>query len=123
MKLKWFEELPKECPPNDAKCANGDRYYRLVSNLDNALNELVSQRIEHPNKQFNQDECICHAVSIFLQKEDCERMKKFPRHKKKVLFDFILKNGDGLIKKTFRDSHYSWWRSANFAIKNNEKNI
>ncbi|MCD9855734.1 hypothetical protein LUD75_13505 [Epilithonimonas sp. JDS] len=114
----WFEELPELCPPKDVKEPAGETYYRLVSDLDNPIAELVSQRTEFPTAVFKIDECICRAVSLYLDKKDCEDIIKFPRHKNKSIYSFKVDKDDGLIKKTFKGSHHSWWRSHSFTLAN-----
>ncbi|WP_210150528.1 hypothetical protein [Chryseobacterium scophthalmum] len=117
--IEWFEDLPEQCPPKDALEPSGEIYYRLVSNIENPIEELISQRLEFPTKAFEIDECTCCAVSIYSDKKDCENITKFPRHKKKKIYEFSLAKNDGLVKQTFKPSHHSWWRSNNFA-KDNE---
>lgn len=115
---KWFEDLPEQCPPNDAFTPSGQTYYRLVNDLNNAEVDLVSQRYSKPTKKFSQDECICRSVSVFENFEDCENITKLPRHKNKKIFTLKLLESDGLLKQTFKPSHHSWWRSSKFVLEN-----
>lgn len=117
--IEWFENLPEQCPPQDALEPNGLKFYRLVSDIENPIEELISQRLEFPTKVFKVDECTCCAVSVYSSIKDCEDIIKFPRHKHKKIYEINLEKDDGLIKQTFKPSHHSWWRSTNFA-KNNE---
>lgn len=113
---QWFENLPDKCPPNDAIEPNGV-YFRLVNDLNNVEVDLVSQRYDAPTKKFNQDECICCAVSLFANVEDCDNITKLPRHKNKKIYRLQLSDNDGLIKQTFKPSHHSWWRSSKFVLE------
>ena len=63
------------------------------------------------------DECIARAVSLFKNKGDALKRLKLPKFKHAVIAVVELEPKDGVMKKTFRDSHYSWWRSTNFDIK------
>lgn len=75
----WFEDLPQQCPPNDAQVPNDDVYYRLINGEENPIESMVSQRIEFPTKKFSLDECTVRAVSIFKDRADCENITKLPR--------------------------------------------
>lgn len=114
----WFEDLPEQCPPDDALAPTGQIYYRLVNDLNKIDVDLLSQRYSAPKKKFSQDECICCAVSLFKNIEDCENITKLPRHKDKKVLPLKLVESDGLIKQTFKPSHHSWWRSSKFVLEN-----
>ena len=43
---------------------------------------------------------------------------KLPKFKHANIAVVSLRPMDGKIKKTFKNSHYSWWRSKAFDIKN-----
>ena len=117
---KWYEQLPDKCPPKDAFEPEGKVYYRLINNVQPTSDDFISKSAELPFQKFiGIDDCVLKAVSIFEQKNDCEKMTKFPRHKNKTVYELNLKKEDGLVKKTFDNSHYSWWRSNNFLIDNN----
>lgn len=116
----WFEELPEKCPPDDSFAPQGQTFYRLVSNQPVKSEDFVSQAQSASLKFKNFDPCILRAVSIFLDKKDCEKIGKLPRHQHKLVHAITLAEGDGLVKQTFNPSHYSWWRSVNFEIEMNE---
>jgi len=115
-KMDWFEELPKECPPEDAKSTEGKTFFRLISNETPNDNDFVSQSFEFPNKIFDMPLCILKSVSIFDSLDNCQKIKKYPRHRNKCIAKLALRENDGKIKKTFGENHYSWWRSINFSI-------
>jgi len=114
----WFEELPIQCPPEDAIIPSNEPYYRLINNENNPIVDMISQRYEYPKKIFPIDECTCMSVSIFNNRNSCEAMLKFPRHQHKKVYEFSLSEADGRLKQSFKPNHFSWWRSANFALKN-----
>lgn len=114
---QWFEDLPEQCPPTDAFHPSGEIYYRLVHDVNNVEVDLVSQRYTDSSKKFSQDECICCAVSVFTNLEDCEKIIKLPRHRSKKVYKLKLTESDGLVKQTFKPSHHSWWRSDNFVLE------
>lgn len=116
--MEWVEELPKNCPPEEAASPNRKKFYRLCKNRPPKNTDFLSQRTENPTRTFaGISECILRSVSIWESKQKCLEQKKFPTQKDKLLAEFELKVDDGLILSTFKDSHYSWWRSKSFNPK------
>lgn len=114
--MEWFEDLPKYCPPADVKECNGD-YYRIANGNPATSSDFFSQRRMQPDKVFKGngvDECIARAISLFKDKEDAQKRLKLPKFRHSVIAVVRLEPKDGVMKKTFRDSHYSWWRSTDF---------
>jgi len=54
---------------------------------------------------------------LFKEKDDAKKRLKLPKFRYSVIAAVELEPKDGEMKKTFRDSHYSWWRSTNFDVK------
>ncbi len=115
---KWFEELPKECPPKEALTPTGITVYRLSLSEIPSSQDFLSHRFIYPKKYFHGvSECVARSVSVYNCVEACKNLFKLPRHKKKrkLILKVTLKDSDGLIMKTFADpNHYSWWRSKSF---------
>ena len=88
-KMIWYEQLPEQCPPMDAQPCGGT-YYRIANGNPVTEGDFYSQRKLHPNKVFTGlgvDECIARSISLFAD-----------------------------VKKTFSDSHYSWWRTVKYNV-------
>lgn len=121
---KWFEKLPKNCPPDNAHYPNGKVVYRLVKNSSPSDKDFHSFRKLFPEKVFpNIDECTVCSVSVFDTIEEVLKIKKLPSHRKNDEFiaKFELQDFDGLVLHTFypkRKGHFSWWRSKRFDINN-----
>lgn len=116
--MNWFEQLPQYCPPADATPCNGD-YFRLANGDPATSADFFSQRKLQPNKIFTGngvDECITRAVSLFQDKSDAVKRMKLPKFKRAVIARVRLEPKDGMMKKTFSGSHYSWWRSTEFDV-------
>jgi len=119
MEYEWNDELPKECPPKDAISPEGINLYRLSDDEKLIDSEFRSQRTMNPTKFFpGISECIARSLSTWDNKESCLKILKLPRFKGKTkyLVEIPLEEKDGLIKQTFKKSHYSWWRSTSFSI-------
>ncbi|MCQ2250385.1 MAG: hypothetical protein MJZ66_04675 [Bacteroidales bacterium] len=115
--MEWFENLPLQCPPSDAVACDGN-FYRIANGNPAESEDFFSQRKMNPNKEFKGvDECIARAISVFLDKSDAERIMKLPKFKNATLALVFLFPKDGVIKKTFKNSHYSWWRSNDFNVE------
>ncbi len=118
MVMKWFEELPSQCPPADAVPAQG-RFFRIAKGLPTESQDYLSQRSLQPDKVFigeGIDECIVRSVSVFSNLDDAKRRLRLPKFRSQTIVAIDLEPSDGVIKKTFGPCHYSWWRSANFSF-------
>lgn len=116
MDYTWFEHLPEQCPPKEAKPCNGI-YYRIAKGVPTESEDYFSQRMLQPEKIFQGegiDECILRAVSVFDNPEMAQKRLKLPKFKSQVVIKVVLSEKDGVMKKTFGPSHYSWWRSVIF---------
>lgn len=111
---EWHQALPDQCPPPEAICPSGGRFYRLVIS-DPPTNDdyLPTTGWKRPSPEATP--CIQKSVSIFTDLNAIQRIAKFGTNKQKKLVSLLLPPGSGLIKQTFKDvSHYSWWRAASF---------
>lgn len=118
--IEWHEELPDQCPPEEAFNPNGMTVYRFCSTETPSESDFISQRMLFPGKVFNGiTECTAKSLSVINDLEACKNKLKLPRIKKRFnsILEVNLTNGDGLILKTFNDpNHFSWWRSKSFSI-------
>ncbi len=118
--MEWFEELPASCPPSDASDSKGI-FYRVSHGNPAESRDFFSQRFLAPDKQFKGegiDECIVRAVSVFAELNDAKNLLKLPKFKNANIARLHLLEQDGKIKKTFKKSHHSWWRSKSFNVNN-----
>jgi hypothetical protein len=111
---EWSEELPPNCPPKEAEPPNDRRFYRLVDSFPPSSSDFVSNRTLFPNSRFNVDECVARALSIFETEAACTRIRKLPLHKHQVLVVLSLPDASGLILRTAKHTHYSWWKRRSF---------
>ena len=115
---KWFEELPEQCPPEDAKECNGI-YYRIANGNPATSADFFSQKRLQPDKIFTGegiDDCIVKSISLFSDRKEIEKRLKLPKFRKGVIAEVKLEPKDGMIKKTFGYAHYSWWRTNEFEV-------
>lgn len=118
MERRWFEELPKSCPPKDAVDCNGC-YYRIANGNPAESADFFSQRRLAPDKVFKGkgvDECTIRAVSLFAEINDAKKRLKLPKFRQANIAIVELGPKDGMLKQTFSDSHYSWWRTIQFNV-------
>lgn len=114
---EWYEELPSCCPPENTIIPD-KKFYRLCVNNPPQNIDFLSHRNLFPTKPFNVTECIARSVSVWEQKEICLNLTKLPLHKTKIIAEIDLKSHDGVILKTGKPFHYSWWRAKNFNTSN-----
>lgn len=115
---KWFEELPEQCPPEDANEYNGT-YYRIANGNPATSADFFSQKRLRPDKVFTGkgiDDCIVKSISLFSDRKEIEKRMKLPKFRKGVIAEVRLEPKDGMIKKTFGAAHYSWWRTNEFDV-------
>lgn len=117
--IEFFEDLTGlgvACPHIDSFLPDGQKvYFRVIkenpATSDCFLPTPLKEGIPKP------DECIAKSVSIF---DNLERLVngyfRTPAHKKKTrnIAVLTLTSKCGLLKQTFAESHYSWWRSKEF---------
>ncbi len=116
--MNWYEQLPALCPPLDAVPCEGT-YYRIAKGNPATDSDFFSQRKMLPNKTFTGlgvDECVARSISLFSEVNDAARRLKLPKFRCANIVVVTLQPKDGVMKKTFSDSHYSWWRSADFEV-------
>jgi hypothetical protein len=120
--ITYFEDLVIEdstCPPDDAFFPNGDNgLYRIVKHNPVTSDCFVSHKKKNPTTTYP-NECIARAVSTFDSIEGLlNAFIKTPAGKKKerLIGKVVLQEKDGMIKQTFSEGHYSWWRSQPFDI-------
>ncbi len=118
MKADWFEILPEYCPPSDANRCVGT-YYRIAQGDPATSADFFSQRKLQPDKVFTGkgiDECIVRAISLFSDVNDAKKRLKLPKFREANIAVVVLQPKDGVMKKTFDASHYSWWRTSVFDV-------
>ncbi|WP_280647943.1 MULTISPECIES: hypothetical protein [unclassified Dysgonomonas] len=118
--MEWFEELPEQCPPENALEPNNEMFFRVINGDDVDVSDFLSQReVYGKDKVFKGKEiteCITRAVSVFKNLQDANNLLKFPKFRNKKIAKVTLRKNDGLLLKTLSTSHYSWWRSKDFNI-------
>ena len=114
--MKWYEELPPDCPPDEAYSPEGC-YFRLGS-IPPDDSDFWSHRQRFPRKVFQVSECVARSLSVFDDKESVEKLKRLiPAMRSKPIFQVDLTEKDGLIQQTGNDvHHFSWWRSTEFDL-------
>ncbi len=117
--MNWTEELIDKCPPDSAFDPDGMTFYRLAKTNPVTESDFHSQRKLNPNTNFpDVCECIARSLSIWDDIDKCLNILKLPRHKNKapLVMKLNLVSGDGLVLQTFKENHYSWWRTTNYDV-------
>jgi hypothetical protein len=128
--IKWANTLPENCPPEDILVPENEDFYRLLINKDEIIEDDWKPYAElYPDKTYNSDGFImAHGLSVSKIDNYNELIKKTPSLKDSHngIAKVTLNPTDGVLKKTFGDKHYTWWRTTSFdkdsaEIINNEK--
>lgn len=121
--IEWFEDLPENCPPNNAYSPNHDRFFRLAEQYPPTERDFFSQRKLYPKKPFHTSACRARSLSIFAELFECLNLLKLPAHRNKKVLQMTLLSESGAILQTGKvRAHYSWWRSKQYdPVSNCEK--
>lgn len=116
----WKEELPEGCPPAKATKPTGKVFYRLSYTNPPTEKDLTPSRKPIQTVTGINNECLICSLSVWDNLEKCKSIAKLPTHKKPVIYvmELALNSNDGEVLQTFRENHYSWWRSLEFSISN-----
>lgn len=114
--MEWREELPKGCPPLDARVTTDEHVYRIVSPIGPAEADFHSQRKLQPGGTFSLPECIVRGISVLDNRQDAEKRLRLPKFKGYCICRVTLCKNSGRIKKTLSASHYTWWPLAKLDI-------
>lgn len=117
----WFEELPEQCPEADAKSPNGEIYYRLIESEKISCQDFWSHRKIWPHRAFKTSECRARSVSIFEDISQCTKLLMLSLHENKRVAQIKLTPDSGLLKRTGKAGHNSWWRNNSFDPVSNAK--
>lgn len=124
----WREDMPKQCPPEEAHCSDGMTFLRFVKRDPEGGPvtplDFIQPR-DLPRKQPIPDEEMCQhsALSVLKEIEDVPIMRSFvPGFKKKRVAAGAIMPEHGLIQNTPQpvkdpstgsvhivQSHYNWW--------------
>lgn len=113
--IDWAEELPFNCPPEDAIRPNNSPFYRLVDTIPPTDKDFWSHRKLFPLQKYKVSDCMARSCSLIATVEQSFELLKLPTLKGKRIVKLILTPESGLIKQTGGHRvHYSWWRTRNF---------
>ena len=105
--LKWPPFYPENCPPPGAESASG-KVYRLVRNDPPKARDFLSTWEEYPGR-FSKSIVTC-GTSVYTDRQDIERLKKrIPQFNDRKTAKGELNSKLGVIQRTGRRSHHTWW--------------
>jgi len=117
--MNWTEELPESCPPKEAFEPDDKVVYRLSASGQSIEDEYQSQRSICPKCTFkNVTECLTRSLSVYDDLAKCQQLQKLPRFKDRwnAILELKLNSNDGMIQQTFKNNHFSWWRTTEFDL-------
>ena len=116
--MVYREELPKDCPPNDSEEITVEKQvFRVVKTFPPTAEDFLSQRALKPDAIFRDvSECLARGLSVFLDRQDGEKLLKLPLFRGRKLATVRLTPCSGRIQQTFKPSHHTWWPLADYDI-------
>jgi hypothetical protein len=112
--MQWHDELPEQCPPQEAVLPSNMIIYRAVRTLPPTEDDFESQRVMYPKQLFNVDECRARSLSVSTEPTPCEHLIRIPNRPERFVAKIRLTEESGLILKTGKRTHFSWWRARDF---------
>ena len=115
--MEWFENLPENCPPEDAYSPQEEVFYRRVTVFPVEEKDFEVYKTIKEGQNFGSKECMAHAVSVSNDLEKTLYSLTFPIYAGQKVAKIILNPKDGVVKKTGKaEDHYSWWRAKSFSL-------
>jgi len=112
--MEWAEELPENCPPDDAAQPNSEAFYRLVDTSPPGEIDFHSPYRLSPKRKFS---CAytSRALSIFVSDHYCNLLRKTPHFRGKLMIKIYLPQNSGVVKSTNpKTTHHEWWMAKGF---------
>ncbi|MBM4724372.1 hypothetical protein GS439_19650 [Rhodococcus hoagii] len=113
----WPGHYPPQCPPSDARPANGI-YLRYVDTVPPSSDEDTKSHLElklqgHPrykNRDFG-DPCMAAGYSVFDTPASAKQVLRIAKALRAKQLTRIDVTGSGVMKQTgSNQGHYTWWR-------------
>lgn len=118
----WNEKLPECCPEEDGHRPQNEVYYRLVNNVPPLKEDFISQQGLQMTKIFDGiTRCRALSISVFSDSNKMTKQKALPKFKNCKIVKIVLNGNDGIIQKTGKKSHYSWWMTKHYKIEQSEE--
>lgn len=118
--MTYRERLPPECPPGEStEIGEPLVVFRLVCSTPPADNDFLSERELNPEQPFRVSECLARGLSVFLDLDDCRKVKKLPKFRGRPECRpcrIQLGPGAGKILQTSIWSHHTWWPYAAYDV-------
>ncbi len=114
--MEWYNHLSHDCPPSDAKPANGE-FFRLIKKINTSpcADDFRSGREDNVGKELPNGitECQACGLSVLQSLDDVYRLqRRVPVFRKHVAARGSLTPNLGCIKHTptpRENSHHTWW--------------
>ena len=118
--IEYLEELPDDCPPEDAiEIKESLAIYRLIKDDSPTDYDFYSQRKRNPmivHGYGNEHECMLCGLSVFKSVDKLKNLGRYKRSKETICL-VRLTYGAGRIKLTNpKNGHHTWWPLKGFDI-------
>jgi hypothetical protein len=122
--MRFREELPDNCPPEDAFEPENLIVYRMVETIPPTERDFYSHAIIYPDRKYKYkvSDCELRSVSVFAKINECKLPIKIPANRGRKIVRLILNVSSGKVRQG-TTSHYSWWIYADFSPFTNYKEI
>lgn len=84
--------------------------YRLVRSNPPTASDFIPTAHVPQRKISQEDLCCAHGVSVFQERADAEQRKRLFKNLRSCDVSVgTISPSDGLVKQTFKPSHFTWW--------------
>lgn len=120
--IKWANELPEGCPPENILIPSDQEMYRLTLEADKVTEaDFIPYLEQYKEKKYSVPQRIMAAGLSVFSSYAPTLTQKIPTLKKfKGVAKLLLNPQDGVLAKTGGENHYTWWRSTSFDINSAE---
>lgn len=108
--MKFPDDWPANCPPDDAADAEGD-VFRLVKSDQPTAEDFKT--FHELGTRINAPACLRCGLSVFRNKADVEHLHQAYPKLGKFIARGTLKPEHGRTRATGRPTHTTWWSYEN----------
>lgn len=109
---EYAEELPSQCPPDDAVDRAWDALYRAVPCKPAEVKHFASKAANGDKPSVLDDPCRFASCSMYTALRPAEKMLQYPNYKDGAVVKLKISAGSGKSKR--KKQHVDFWAYMGF---------
>ena len=110
--IDFAEELPAQCPPQDANDVKFERIFRTIPDEEIEQKHFLSKMANGDKLQYGTDPCRFASCSMYTAKRAARKMLQFPKFTGGTVAELTIPEGSGESKK--KKQHVDFWAYQDF---------